>query len=399
MRLTCSILEDARALADLAGAWSDLLSRSDADGLVLSPSWLLPWWTIFGPIGGRRLSVAVFREGKAIAGIAPLLGRRHWYSPGIPFRRLELLGSGEPEEDEICSEYIGVIAARGAEEAVADALAERLCEGAFGAWDELVLPAMDGGARLPHLIAGALGRAGVLVRMEATSVAPYATLPSTWEAYLGAMTSHGRHFINRSLRDFDRWAGGDVAVRRASTPAELDEGKRVLVALHQDRWADQGAFGSSRFKAFHDAVMPALLADGALDLLWLEARGEPVACLYNLRRGDKIYVYQSGRRTDLPNAIRPGIVLHARAIRRAIEEGVREYDFLAGDSRYKRRLASASRPIVRLRAVRGRLLEAARVGAGALAAAARRGRAAWSRSDAPAPEAPAADEAIGKAAE
>src|SRR5262249_46849081 len=83
--------------------------------------------------------------------------------------------------------------------------------------------------------------------------------------------------------------------------------------------------------------------------------------LYNIVHKGKVYFYQSGRRTDLPQNIRVGIVLHAHAIRTAIEAGYREYDFLAGSSRYKRALTTESRPIVSLRATRGRALEGARL--------------------------------------
>ena len=100
--------------------------------------------------------------------------------------------------------------------------------------------------------------------------------------------------------------------------------------------------------------MPRLWAgeDGAsLELLWLVVRGEPIAASYNVVFGNKVYFYQSGRRMDVPKAVRPGIAMHALAIQRSIEAGRREYDFLQGASRYKRDLALASRALVTLRAV------------------------------------------------
>jgi CelD/BcsL family acetyltransferase involved in cellulose biosynthesis len=57
--------------------------------------------------------------------------------------------------------------------------------------------------------------------------------------------------------------------------------------------------------------------------------------------------------------VRPGIVLHAHAIRRAIAAGRHEYDFLGGASRYKVQLATATRPLLRMRAVRSPRLEMA----------------------------------------
>src|SRR5207249_1587193 len=99
--------------------------------------------------------------------------------------------------------------------------------------------------------------------------------------------------------DFQKWSGGTAVFHRASTPAELEEGKRILVALHHERWAAEGlpgVFRKPQHCAFHDAVMPQLLADGTLELVWLTVRGEPVAAQYNLVGNGKVYYYQCGRK-------------------------------------------------------------------------------------------------------
>ena len=166
------------------------------------------------------------------------------------------------------------------------------------------------------------------------------------------------------MRDFEQWAGSDWQIARASTGAELAIGMQALTSLHSERWSIEGSggvFESARFRAFHEAVMPALLQSGALDLKWLSVRGEPIAAAYSIIWRNKLYFYQSGRRIEVPKGIRPGIVMHAFAIRAAIAAGVREYDFLNGNSRYKMDLALATRPIVRLRAARASVAEVARV--------------------------------------
>lgn len=374
MTSSWSIVSDPRRLEALAGPWSELLKRSGSNEIMLSPEWLLPWWRSFGDKGNRELRVGVLRRGDALAGLVPLLARWHWYALGIPFRRLELLGTGEGERDEVCSEYLNVIAARGAEEEVVASLARALVRGAFGRWDELVLDALDGASVVPALLARELRQGGARATIEETSVSSYIQLPATWEAYLDALPSTSRYLVTRSLREFARWAGEGLELRQARSRLDLVEGRRVLLALHDSRWGDGGAFASPRFDAFHGDVMPALFDRGALDLSWLCAHGEPVAALYNLRWNGRVYCYQSGRRLDLPRAIRPGIVMHVHAIRRSIEAGLREYDFLAGSSQYKRKLATATRPLVRLRAVRPRVREAARVAAERMTAVARAGR-------------------------
>jgi CelD/BcsL family acetyltransferase involved in cellulose biosynthesis len=172
---------------------------------------------------------------------------------------------------------------------------------------------------------------------------------------LHALSSSSRSLVTRSLREFDRWAGGEVEHVVANTPQELDEGRRIIKELHAARWSEAGqagAFASPRFSAFHDRVMPHLLEGGNLELSWIRARGEPVAALYNFVWNDRVLFYQSGRKVDLPNKIRLGIVAHAHAIRRAIEAKRHEYDFLSGSQAYKAQLALAARPMIELTALR-----------------------------------------------
>jgi CelD/BcsL family acetyltransferase involved in cellulose biosynthesis len=353
--LRCSVVSDPARLEACRPVWLGLLDRGAANEVMLTPMWLLPWWRIFGNLDGRQLRVGQFYEGERLIGLAPLLRRRHWHRRAIPFRRLEPLGSGESAGEQVWSDYLNVLAERGAEEQVAVALANALVAGTFGSWDELVLPRMDGDGPMPALLNQALARRGMWTECVPAGAAPYVPLPGTWDAYLQALSSSHRYFLKRALRDFEQWAGGDVELRSASSPEELEEGHRILVELHTERWeADggRGVFGSPRFRAFHEAVQREMLQAGALDLLWLRARGQPVAAVYNLRWAGKVSFYQSGRCTDLPANVRPGVALHAYAIRRAIEAGLREYDFLAGVSRYKMQFALATRPLVELRAAR-----------------------------------------------
>jgi CelD/BcsL family acetyltransferase involved in cellulose biosynthesis len=363
-RLRFSAFTDLESLEHLAPAWDALLRRSICNEPVLSPLWMLPWQRIFGPLDGRRLRVASFFDGDRLVGLAPLLWRRHWHRPGIPLRRLEPLGTGERPEDAIHPDYLGVIAECGAEADVAAALAEALAHGGLGAWDELVLPMMDGDNPLLPPLADALRGRGRTCEQVVTAAASYIPLPATWDEYLQKLSSSRRSYVRQSLRRFERWAGTESRLHEVADRGQLEEGKRVLAALHQARWgAGGGKFGSPRFAAFHDAVMPALLDAGALELLWLTVRGEPVAAVYNIVWNGKVYFYQSGRKVDVPAGVRPGIVLHAHAIRRAIDAGRREYDFLSGGEHYKAQLAPAARPIVQFRAVRRCLAERVRLAA------------------------------------
>ncbi len=114
-----------------------------------------------------------------------------------------------------------------------------------------------------------------------------------------------------------------LSIERVRTPEQLEVGKETLLALHKERWAAAGAtdicdgvvgeevYASARYRAFHDRVMPGLLARGALDLGWMSVRGKPVAAFYNLRHDGRVMHYQSGRKLDIPDDVRAGVTMHA----------------------------------------------------------------------------------------
>jgi CelD/BcsL family acetyltransferase involved in cellulose biosynthesis len=360
-RLTATVISDPAELERLRTEWLELMARSSSNDAMLTPTWLLNWWHVYGSQDGRRLMVTLFREGERLVGLAPLLKRRHWYRPGIPFRRIEPLGSGERENEGIYSDYLNVIAEKGSEEQVAAALVASLTSGSLGPWDEFAFPMMNGESPMPALLASAFNRAGVPAQTLKLTAASYIPLPATWDEYLQTLTKKHRYNVNRCLREFEAWAGGAAKVERATSSGDLEKGKRILVELHHERWEGEGGvFRSPNYVRFHDVVMPQLLDEGALELLWLSVRGEPVAAMYNLVWDNKVYFYQCGRKTDVPRQVRPGSVLLYHAIRSAIEAGRREFDFLGGPAAYKLDLALANRPLVQLRAARPSLVERTR---------------------------------------
>ena len=355
-------VSDPTALAAHADDWDALLARSASNRPCLAPFWLLAWWRVFGDKQGRRLAALLVYDGERLVGLAPFLRRIAWHRRAIPFRRVELLATGEKDEDEIMSDYLGLVAERGYEDDVAGLVATRVTEGALGRCDEVVLAALDGDDPMATIFRRALERVGMRTEEVESTPSPYVRLPATWEAYLSGTSRSGRYFVNRSLRDFERWAGTESDVVRVKTLDDLEEGKRILVGLHQQRWQAQGragVFASRLFSSFHDAVLPALLARNALDLCWLRVRGAPVAVAYNIVWDNKVLFYQGGRTLEVPDGVRPGIVLHVRAMQAAIAAGRTEYDFLPGASQYKMQLATATRSVLRLRAARAPLRDLA----------------------------------------
>jgi len=362
---SCQLVTDLAEAERLRPQWEALLERSTGKELAQSPSWLLTWWRVYGGWQGRRLCLGLFHDAGRLIGLAPMLRRRHWYRGKLPFRRLELLASGEPAEHGIYSNHLSILAEHGAEEEVAARLVRAIRDGVFGSWDEVVLPMMSGDSPMPGLLVSAFRAAGIQAEVTETARAPYISLPATWEDYLQGLGPNSRRNIHRSRKAFDAWSGGTTRLESVACPADLAKGKQILIHLHHARWASEnesGVFHSPFYLQFHDALMSRLAERGELELHWLCARDEPVAVLYGMSWGGKVYAYQTGRRTDLPDHLRPGAVLLALVIRRAIESGRREFDLLADDRFYKRQLAPSARPLVQVRAARKSVVEGVRRG-------------------------------------
>jgi hypothetical protein len=330
--------------------------------------WLLTWWQVFGASEGRQLAAGLIYDGSRLVGIAPFLRRLCFHRRVLPYRRVEFLATGEKQQDEIRSDYLEVVAEPGYEKAVFDALADAWMAGTLGPFDEIVLAALDGDLPIWKFAVEALAERGLLIEAlpvggQLLAPALYVRLPDSWEGYLAALSGTDRYFVNRSIRDFDRWAGSDATFERVKSREDLAKGRKLLMQLHEERWQEAGqggVFASPLFTAFHDTLMPMLLERNALELVWLSVRGQPVAVLYNVIWQNKTIAYQSGRAMDVPKGVRPGIILHLRMIRAAIEAGRTEYDFLLGASQYKAKLSNASRPVIRIRASRAPVRDLAR---------------------------------------
>lgn len=357
---TFRLVSDFAELQRLAPAWQELHDHSADKEPMTAPAWLTTWWQVYGQDSGRQLRVGLLYDGDRLVGMAPLCRRRYWYRPGIPFARLEFLGSDVDEADGVCSIYLQFLARAGFEQRVTDAFVREMADGAFGPWDEIVLSALNGADGATDRLLHSFQRAGLPGVQKVATDAPYLKLPTSWDAFLSSLNKKHRKFIKTAWRDFEAWAGTDWIVETAATPSQLARGYALLAQLHNQRWqqADaSGAFARPRFNAFHEAYLPVLFQEGKLQLAWLSVRDQPVVVHYQIVANHKVYFYQCGRSLDVPEPIRPGIVMIALSLQEAIQQGLGEYDFLGGAAQYKLAFTDTVRPIAEIRVARNGLVE------------------------------------------
>ena len=310
-------------LAALARDWRALETRAEEVSFFQS-------WTWVGCLAEERFTEAVavraVREGQLV-GLA-LFNRSR--------RRLCLTEAGRDGLDAPFIEHNAPLVARGEGQGCVQAMLAAALR--HRGVRRLVLSGTPETLTLPS---------GAVVLREQARGAPHVSLDAVRARggdFLATLSANARYQIRRALR------ASPCTVERATTEEQALGWFDGMVALHQAAWQARGkpgAFATAFMLRFHRALIATALPRDEVDMLRLTTDGGAIGYLLNYRRDGWIHAYQSG--LDLsaggPHG-KPGLVAHAMAIQRAVDAGDRDYDFLAGASRYKASLGNASRRLL-----------------------------------------------------
>lgn len=154
------------------------------------------------------------------------------------------------------------------------------------------------------------------------------------------LSRSARTLLKRSQAEIP--GGFHPSITRAENIEQALEFFLSLRELHQKRWRSRGmsgAFSSPYFNTFHQELIGREFAAGVIDLIKVTTGEHLLGYLYNFRYREVIYNYQSGFNYE-NSQWRPGLLSHQAAINWYTALGADTYDFLAGDSQYKRIFAN-----------------------------------------------------------
>jgi len=359
------VVRDAPGLLRLRSQWSALCREARAGCLFLSPEWLMPWWEHFGE-GREPCCIALF-EGERLVGLLPLFAERVRVA-GMPATRVAFMGDGATGCD-----YLDILAAPGREVEVRAAALETMGELRWdlcdldGLWRDsptaLHLAQVFPNRRAVRSSSAGLGGPATEVVRDARLrfVCPNIPLAGTYAEYLQGL---GRR---ENLRRREKWLFRQpgVSIEVARTPQDSRVAVEHFLELHRARWSVEGGsdgLSDARHEEFHRAAVQKLAEAGWLRMYTLFAARRPVASVYGVVHGGKFLYYQSGY--DPAWASKSvGLVLLARTVQDAYQEGLTEFDFLRGNESYKAQWARAERWTVQIRLFRGARGRAARAAA------------------------------------
>lgn len=333
--LTPQQFDGERVFDALADEWDALAGSGMTDTPFQTLAYQRAWWRHLQPPDGRLHTIVVRDADQALKAIGC------FYLDGQD----QVHFNGCVEE----TDYLDLIARPEDAEASWTAVLDCLLSAEFPAWQALDLcnvpHASPTRALLPRLAAAR----GLAVRESVHEVCPVITLPATFDAYLEQLDSKQRREIQRKLR---KAVGADAEIKIVGPQDDLETAvDNFLTLLQKSTFEKREWLNPGRRAVFHAAARAAL-ANQTLQLMFIEVDGFKAAALFNFDYRNRIWVYNSGLDPAIFTSLSPGVVLTAKAIEYAIENGRDAFDFLRGSETYKYRFGAVDTTIYRLRVSR-----------------------------------------------
>jgi CelD/BcsL family acetyltransferase involved in cellulose biosynthesis len=310
--------------------WPGLVDADPAGTFFHTPAYLKLYWEEFGETPEHLLlAFAEEDDGRPVGAVA--------------FERigttLRFLGGTE------VTDYMGPVGMPERQETVAKELWGALVTRQD--WSDADLRGLaEDRAWLGLLSEGAAGQGlGVEVTDDQNGVAPFLSLPPTWDTYLESLPAKLRHEIKRKAKKLE----AETGPFRVSTATEetLGESLDRFVELHRMSEGPKGVFMQPGMEIFFRRLAEAFGPGGIFRLTFIEVHGERAAGTIGFVFNGTFFLYNSAFDRKWGN-LAPGMVLVGEDIRLAIEDGCSAFDLLKGDYGYKYRFGAVPRAVKRL---------------------------------------------------
>ncbi len=333
-----SIHTTASVFDSLSSEWNVLLHASQADTPFLTHEWQVACW--------RTLGEGALKVGEARDDVGTLIGVAPLFCAEIEgYRSLRFVGSVDP------SDYLDFIIARGREADVGALIVDALA--ADRDWDRMDLYNIPQASPTRAWLVQAAAARGWQVTDERQVASPVLALPGSFEAYIAGLGKRERHEMRRKLRRAEAMDGLRWYLVDGEFASELEPEVEAFLDLMARSRADKEAFMTPQIRRFFHEGVRAAHRGGWLQLAFLEVEGRKAATYLSFDYDDRLMIYNSGYEPDDLQAVSPGIVLIARLIEHAIEQGKRIVDFMRGDEEYKYHLGAKDTWVHHISVARG----------------------------------------------
>ena len=314
----------------LQSDWERLFKENPRHSPFLAWGWVNAWLKHIA--GQHELQIACLRDDSGtLLFVLPLVRRTGNHRFGST--QVTLVCNYGPE----CSENLGCLCVSDLESHSAE-LSARAIANFIGRHDTISLGCLDSAMDYPSRLKAAMQTSGRNIRLRPDVACPTVRLPGSWDEYLRQLSSNFRSQVRRSNRQI----GGIEQSQphfRSIGPSEAETFAHELIRLNRSRMQVKGEVSSledEAFRTFLDEAISYMASHGFAWMDSIERDNEVLGSALNLVHGDSVCYYMGGF-DDRVKKLRPGSALFALVIKRCIDGGYAEYDFLRGAEPYKYR--------------------------------------------------------------
>ncbi len=259
--------------------------------------------------------------------------------------------SGKVEEDQPWIEYNGLLADSSDQHAALTAVVATLFEDGY--CDEVHLSMLEDRENCGSAMASL---AAFSPRVMLSETGRWRDLAASREAgvrVVERLSANSRQQLRRGLRRYSE-LHGEAWIDTANDADEAVTMLHEAGMWHSQRWSDSG-FTNPMFVRFHEGLIKRAFDHGSVGLYRVRFGEHSVGVFYFLFDAERAYFYLQGVRKEPDTKLKPGLVGHLLLMEHFLDYGMAEYDFMGGDSQYKRQLADRETAFLSLRLHRGDL--------------------------------------------
>lgn len=317
-------IDDDKQFWDLDVEWNKILRQSSTNNVFLTWEWISTVWKHFGK--SNRLKVLYAEDSnRGKLAFAPLRLADYVFGGVLRYRVLE------PLAYEI-SDYTDIIIPRDNDECLSRFLDYLMEE---KGWDFTYLADVPETSKTLELLPKVKDHIGRIEFWKGPRC-PYLPLSNISITHLQHLVSRGAR-LKRLRRDYP-----NVAFKSYDEIGTVEQAFRAFVDLHKMGWKSKGGAGAistAELFNFYLDISEAFAKKHWLCLDFLMADDMPIAGIYGFTYDGKNYAYLSGWNPEFAEYGVGNIMVYG-TIRRCIDLGLKEYDFLRGDEPHKFRWTS-----------------------------------------------------------
>ncbi len=314
----------------------------------LSKWWLESW---FGAISTPLSAYVQYRDEKPVC--FSLIGTQYKRKYGVSFKVALLNQTGAQQDDQVWIEYNSLIGPKRYHQEYIESLLETLSMRGYDTfYASMITPGLQAilNARPDHI--------------ESEECYGYiATISgkSSLDAYYPDLSPNSRSKLKRSQKKITE-KYGELAVTTAQTNEEYQDYFDQLAELHIQRWGKSAQGSGFNNPSFVSTLLALNNADQQhMEIVKICAGDHVLGYSLNLLLDKTVFFYCSGIDHGIATShIKPGYTLHLHLMTHYASRGFNHYDFMGGESQYKKTLANQSVSFFNtqsyLKTLKGRLL-------------------------------------------